>query len=107
MRFRCHFGLNEPPRECAWWKPIQEFPPLVKFKGTKYEFVMWGPDPTNQVDYILHFSQMATYDPNWHATVYEDIDHLFFGYGQTCECGAIYSSFPWDHMRFCRLWTKW
>lgn len=69
---------------------------------------MYQEDTTKQVDYICYFSEVKIYVPNFSATTYENIDHLFnTGYGPKCDCGAIYTSFPWDHMKMCPKWTKW
>lgn len=107
MKLKMHFGLNEPARIINWWQTIKDFPPLVLYKKKKWEFAIYDTDQSKQVDYICHFSPLQTYDPNWHATTYVDIDYLFnTGYGK-CECGAEYTSFPWDHMKFCPKWTKW
>ena len=107
MKLRLQFGLSEPPREVSWWQKIQDFPSLVDYKGLKWEFIVYGDDPTKQVDYICNFSEVPTYDPNYSATTYVNIDHLLnAGYG-SCTCGAIYSSFPWAHMLYCFKWKKW
>lgn len=108
MKLRLQFGLAEPPREITWWQGVKDFPNLVLYKKKKWEFVMYAADTANQVDYICNFSEIQNYNPNWHATTYTDIDHLFnVGYGSKCECGAFYSSFPWDHLKYCPKYTKW
>lgn len=107
MRLSLKFGMAEPTRQCNWWQHITKFPYLVLYKGRKYEFVMYDEDPSGQVDYICRFSEVPSYDPNWHATIYQDIDHLFDeGYGEKCACGAAYTSFPQIHMFFCPKWSK-
>jgi hypothetical protein len=69
---------------------------------------MYGDDHTHKVDHICWFSEVATYDPNWYATTYTNIDNLLSdGHGSKCECGAIYTSFPHAHMLFCPKWSKW
>jgi hypothetical protein len=107
MKLSLHFGMAEPPREANWWQPVTSFPTLILYKGKKWEFVMWKEDPAKKVDYILYFSPVATYDPNWHATTYESVDgYLIMGFGPQCECGSIYTSFPQFHMFFCPKWSK-
>lgn len=107
MKLSLRFGLHEPPREVNWWQPIKNFPYLVTFKGVKYEFEMYAEDPTKRVEYICHFSEVKSYDPNYYADTYFDVDALLnTGYGSKCECGAIYTSFPQFHMFFCPKWTK-
>ena len=108
MRIKIQFGLNEPLREAKWYQPIEMFPTLVLYKGKKWEFFMYGEDPAKLVDLICTFSEVMTYDPNWYATTYVNIDDLFnIGYGANCQCGAIYSGIPWDHMLFCPKWIPW
>ena len=90
MKLRLQFGLAEPAREATWWQPITSFPPLVTYKNKKWEFTMYAPDIANKVEYICYFSEIATYDPNWHATTYESIDNLFItGSGIGCECECL------------------
>jgi hypothetical protein len=108
MKLKLQFGLNEPAREVNWWQQVTDFPHLVLYKNKKWQFEMYGPDQTNQVDQICYFSEVASYDPNWYATTYQDISGwLDNGYGAKCECGAIYTSFPQAHMFFCPKWSKW
>jgi hypothetical protein len=91
-----------------WWQSIKDFPVLVLFKSKKWEFAMYSPDSTNRVAYICYFSEVKSFDPNFYATTYVDITDTILGIGwDKCECGAIYSSFPWDHMRFCKKWIPW
>lgn len=108
MKLGLRFGLAEPQRDVNWWQPIESFPVLILYKKAKWEFVMWGPDPSHRVEHICHFSEVQTYDPNWYATTYFDIEQLLnTGYGSKCECGAAYTSFPQIHMFFCPKWFKW
>lgn len=108
MRLRVHFGLIEVPRETNWWQGIGDFPTLVIFKGLKWEFVMYGPDASGRVDYNCNFAEVMSYDPNFHATTYVDVSGWFDSdNGVKCDCGAVYSGIPWDHMRFCPKWVPW
>lgn len=108
MKLRLHFGLAEPPREINWWQHVQDFYPLVLFKGKKWEFTMYKEDQHNPDILMCYFSEIQTYDPNWHSTTYYNIDSLLnTGYGSKCECGAVYTSFPQAHMFYCPKWTKW
>lgn len=87
---------------------MADFPTLVMYKGKKWEFEMYAPDKTNQVEHICYFSEVASYNPNWYANTYVDISNLLSnGSSAGCECGAIYTSFPNAHMFFCPRWTKW
>lgn len=108
MKLKLQFGMNEPRREANWHRRIDEFPTLVLYKNSKWEFVMYQRDDTKESEYILFFSMVKSYDPNWHANTYESIDYcLDSGWGGKCECGAAYTSFPQLHMFFCPKWTKW
>lgn len=107
MRIKLQFGINEPLREIGWWKTITEFPNLVLYRGNKWEFVMYREDDTGESDYIFIFGEIRSYDPNWHATTYENIDYMFNSpYSDKCECGAIFTSFPNAHMFMCKKWKK-
>lgn len=107
MRLRLQFGLNEPLKEINWWKGVKEFPNLVIYKDKKWEFFAYDKDPSNLVDYHCVFSEVPTYDPNWHATVYENIDYLLgSSIKGECECGAVHTEFPQIHLSFCPKWSK-
>jgi len=106
VRLRLDFGHNGARREVTWWKPIEEFPTAITFNGTRYEFFMYEKDPNKSYDLICTFSEMRQGDPRWWNC--KDFDSEF-GYNSktACECGAIHTSFSWDHMKFCPLWKKW
>ena len=107
MRIRIHFGIHEVPREATWWQPITSFPVLVEYKGRKWEFISYDSDPQCKVDLDCFFSEVPSYDPNWHATTYENIDHLFgIGYGSNCECGAEAVGST-RHSTWCKKWRSW
>ena len=108
MRLKLQFGLSHGSREAVWWQPIELFPPLVRYRGTKWEFAMYGQDKGGGFDYICHFSEVMTYDPNWHATTYEDVErYLVLELLPDCHCGAKHTSFPKFHMFMCPLWKPW
>ena len=91
-----------------WWNEVTEFHQLVIHNNSKWEFVAYQPDPSKQVDWILIFTPVPSYDPNYQATTYVDVDKILHNLGGNgCECGASFSSFGWDHMRFCKLWKPW
>lgn len=106
MKLRLNFGSRTPEIVVSWWQPITAFPGLVTYKNVKYEFVIYDEDDTGMVDYDCVFSEVRTYDPNWHATTYESIEMLFsIGPGplKKCECGSKTGE---RHMFFCPLWSK-
>lgn len=101
MRLALKFGNDEQLRHMGWWNPIGNFPTLVKYNGKKWEFVMYDTDKTGVADNILYFSQLASYDPNWHATTFQDIEHLLDRiWGPTCECGKDKHKFT-SHSHWC------
>lgn len=106
MRLRIDFGINGARREATWWQPIEMFPHAILFNGTRYEWFMYDEDPSKTYDKILTFVEMSLGDGRWYNC--KDFDHEF-GYASrtACECGSAYTSFSWDHMRFCPLWEKW
>jgi hypothetical protein len=107
MKLVLQFGPLEPKREVNWWQAVQDFPSLVIHKNKKWEFVMYQEDPLRNVDYICYFSEINTFDPNYHAVTYKNIDEMFdTSWGSRCECGAIYTSFKDHHMFFCPKWTR-
>jgi hypothetical protein len=107
MKLSLKFGQNEPLRQVLWWNTVDKFFPLVKFKDRKWEFVMWDVDRSGDTDYELFFREVSQHDSMWQRLDYQDIGYLIGPESDSkCTCGAIYSSFPWDHMRFCNKWTK-
>lgn len=103
MRLKVNFGLIEA-RQIEWWQPLSNFPTIVKFLNRNYEWVTWDSDLTGKVDYILTFSELQTYDPNY-GVVCQVWSDLFKDEVNGCECGA---KSPQDgHMFFCKLWRKW
>ena len=105
MRLRVEFGSLDV-KEVTWTKSLNDFPNIIKFLGRNYEWVTYDSDPTGKVDMILQFSELPTYDPNFgvYCPIWTD---MFKENDSTCDCGARFSSFPWDHMRFCPKWTPW
>lgn len=107
MKLKLKFGSNEPDKIVNWWEHVTKFPNLITYKGSKYEFVMYDVDESNQVDYICRFAELRSYDPNWHATIFVDIEYLVIDtMGSKCECGANYTQFSQIHMFYCPLWKK-
>lgn len=101
MRIALRFGNTDPIRYMGWWNPISQFPKLVKYKGKKWEFVMYDEDHTGNADKIFHFGELHSYDPNWDATTYQDIENLLDKiYGPQCECGKDMHKFT-SHSDWC------
>jgi hypothetical protein len=108
MKLSLHLGLAAPRRTVYWWSTIGDFPTFVLYKGSKFEFAGYKKDPLDQFDYICYFSEVYKTDTNY-SKDYKDIDYLFNKDSDLnrCDCGAEFSSFSWDHMRFCQLWKPW
>ena len=105
MRLRIHFGQHTT-KEVTWNKSFNDFPNIINYLGRNYEWVTYDQDPNGNMDFIFHFSELPPYDPNYN--VYCPYWDTLFPIGEdTCECGAKFSSFEWDHMKFCRKWTPW
>lgn len=107
MKIGLKFG-SAPTESIEWDKAISDFPHLVMYNSKKWEFVAYDEDPANVYDHVFYFGEVKTYDPNWYATTYVDMDLMFFFHAPSvpCECGAKHTSFPQIHMSFCPLWRK-
>lgn len=106
MRLRIEFGIKGAIREVNWWKPIEDFPTIVKHNGVNWSWFMYEADLSGNVDWILRYSQIPSYDaesrfiaPTLDEIVGASVDN-------SCQCGAIYTSFPNHHMFFCPQWSK-
>jgi len=107
MRITVTFGFEGPTRAVDWFQPIDQFPKHFRYESKKWEWIAYDKDPTGKSDYALLYGELATYDPNFYMDM-EDFETKFFGgYGEGCTCGAAYSSFNWDHLRYCKLWKPW
>jgi hypothetical protein len=105
MRLGIIFGLSNDIRYIDWEKDLSLFPKLLQYNGKKWEWIMYQDGPNGIIE--LNFTQLPTYDPNFYVDdmpVFEEIA----GYAKKeCECGSTYSSFSWDHSRWCNLWRPW
>lgn len=105
MKLNIKFGLLGD-KEVDWWKSIDNFPKTIRYLNVVYEWVFYDDDDSHKYDKILWFSEMKKYDLRYNDE-HEDWNHIFENHKLSCSCGARYSSFPWDHMRFCSEWKKW
>ena len=105
MRLGVKFGDFET-KEVNWYKPLDEFPQLIKYLGRNYEWVFYDRDTVGILDRILVYAELPKFDPN-HGAECPVWNELFPVDPYGCVCGAKYSSFTWDHMRFCGKWQKW
>jgi hypothetical protein len=105
MKLRVKLGSTDT-KEVSWFKNLEDFPKLIKYLGRNYEWVFYDIDPTGKVDQVLTFSMLMTYNPNYGVTCDSWTD-LFGVDLNVCECGAAFSSFSWDHLRYCKKWSPW
>lgn len=107
MKVRVDFGFHGPKREVNWYSDIRSFPSIFRFDGKYWEAQMFLEDANANVDYIILFSELKHFDPTYYTVKVEDFDRFFNNpFGDKCECGAIYTSFPQIHMFFCPKWSK-
>lgn len=105
MRLKVQFGFIDS-REVSWWGIVEDFPHLIKFLGRNYEWVYYDKDLTGKVDMVLIYSEVQSHEPNYNKScpLWND---MFPNPEDGCECGAKFTSFSFDHMRYCRLWSPW
>ncbi len=104
MKLTLNFGLNGAKKQIDWYRDLMDFPKLIRFQNAKWEWAIYS---NVGKDYELTFSQIPTYDPSFYVDMPSFEDMFEWGATDRCQCGAVYSSFSWDHMRFCPKWTKW
>src|SRR5208282_4593426 len=104
MKLTINFGHNGIKKEVNWYRDLMDFPKLIRFSGSKWEWAMYH-NVGN--DYELTFSQIPTYDPNFYADMPSFEDMFEWANVDKCVCGSAYSSFSWDHMRFCPKHKSW
>lgn len=106
MRLRIDFGLSGPRKELNWYQDITGFPKVFAFNGKKWNWLSYEKDPNLVYDLILTYSEIPSYDPDYHATM-GDFDDMFGYRTRTgCECGSIYTSYKDGHMFYCPMWRK-
>jgi hypothetical protein len=105
MKLNLKFGLLGD-KEVDWWKSLDSFPKTIKYLNVVYEWVFYDDDKTHKYDKLLWFSEMKEYDPRINDK-HQTWNEIFESHRLSCCCGARYSPFPWDHMRFCPEWKKW
>lgn len=105
MNIIINFGLNGAKKEVTWHKPLMDFPKLIRFQGSCWEWAIYNYIGT---DCELTFSKIPSYDPNYYAEMptFEVMFEWTSG-GDKCECGSAHTAFPFDHMFYCKKWSKW
>jgi hypothetical protein len=104
MYLKIKFGLNGKEKTLSWYQKIEDFPKLLRFEGKKWEWIVYN--AIGGGDYELVYSEIPTYDPSFYIDM-PSFEELFPGNEQKCECGAHFSSFSWDHFRYCSKWRPW
>lgn len=106
MKIKIHFGLMVT-QETTWYDSIDNFPPLLTHKGIKYELLFSNKQHTKPYDYILTFVELQEHDMNYHVNCFSWEGRFASTMPGDCQCGAAFTSFTWDHMRFCAKWVPW
>lgn len=105
MKITVMFGVNGHKKQIKWYRDLTDFPKSFIFDGKRWEWFTYT--PISKDEYELLFAEMSAYDPGYYTEM-EDFEVRFGSLvNDGCECGAIYSSFGWDHMRMCKLWQPW
>lgn len=105
MRITLVFGLSGPKKQVTWYQDIVSFPHTISFNNKKWSWVFYDKDSNGE--YVLTLSEMASDDPRYNESM-PSFEYMFSSYmDKSCQCGAIYTSFNWDHMKFCPLHKKW
>lgn len=105
MKLNIRFGLLGD-KEVDWWKSIDSFPKTIVYLNVIHEWVFYNDDKTGKYDKVLWFAELKRSDPRYNEE-HETWSHIFENHQLECCCGARYSSFPWDHLRYCPEWKKW
>lgn len=104
MKLIIKFGHDGPKRQVDWWRDVMDFPKLIKFEGKRWERVI-SSGPYGGA-YDLTYSQIPMYDPHYYDEM-PSFEEMFEWGSEKCQCGAVYTSFSWDHMRFCPKYKPW
>lgn len=108
MKVRVVFGFAGEEFEFGWFRPLLDFPQLLRFKGDTWEFTMHSDDHRGKVDKVLHFAKC--YNVHKHIVANAPDFEQHFGAllkkKGNCECGAHFTSFPQIHMQFCPEYGK-
>jgi hypothetical protein len=104
MKITINFGLSGHKKTIDWYRDIHDFPKNIQFENKKWEWVFYAKDGNG--DYTLTFGELSQHDPQFYEdmAIFED---MFKNYSDGCVCGAAYSPFKWDHLRYCKLWKPW
>lgn len=102
MKIKIEFGLSDGVEIVNWYRDIVDFPKLLRYQGSVYEFAMYRADPTLQTDYIFNFSQTNRYLTRWEdIPVFRDM-FSFPAWDANCQCGSKHDKGnPKHHYEFC------
>jgi len=98
------FGQKEP-KKVTWYRPILDFPNLIKYDGKKWQWFAYHKVDTYITDYVFNFAEIPPYDPVYHTDI-PTFEDLFDLPKDSCQCGAIHTSFPGMHMFYCPKWSR-
>lgn len=106
MKLKIEFGHNGSQRIFNWYRDVEDFPHLIKHNGKNWAWIMYDTDKTGHADYVLFYSEVPAYDLEY-GIYAKTLDEILGGsLDNSCECGAIYTSFPNHHMFFCPKWSR-
>jgi hypothetical protein len=103
MKLSINFGLSIK-KQVDWHGNLMDFPKLLRLKSSKWEWVIYAPIGK---DYELTYSEIPTYDPNYYVDMPSFEDMFEGGLGSKCECGSAYTSFSFDHLKYCPRHIPW
>jgi len=93
----------------TWDRAVHDFPKAFRYKGSPWEWDAYDQDETGKADIVLYFSPVPHYQMGVYAGSLPDLERLpgltLFGGSVRgeCQCGAAFSPFGFDHMRFCPM----
>lgn len=110
MILKLDFGYSGITRTIEWNAALMDFPKIISYDGSNWEWVTYDSDPSGNVDIIMLWSKLKPYDPryaqyavNLEDVLFEDkLDSSITG----CECAAKFSSFPQIHSHWCKKYSK-
>lgn len=104
MRVVVEFNPHGGREEITWFRPIDEFPKILRWQGNVYEFIMFAPNGYySSTDYTFHFSEIKVYGAKYYE-IPSFVD-MFRSGSNECQCGAKHDRhFPNVHMFLCPKW---
>lgn len=113
LKLSLDFG-SQYKRDVTWNQEIMQFPKVLTYKNTTWEWYFYDKDTSGLYDYKLMFKPLKNYVPQANPYGIElpvpDLDEMFGSYynrSNECDCGARYDRhFPNVHSYWCKAWVK-